>query len=372
MAALGMMITRKAIISTPDFSLYPFTHAELLRALWRYLGDSGYQITQLHPLPPLPFMPGNFGDVMNQYQQRRFAIEVSLNGISNTTAFTLHQHTPSAMWREYGLHTQLAEHLLWIPLITPGYVIGNPKEGWIVLEDLENLLHPNAWRTDDYREAMDNLAALHDRFWKLEQDLDNFLWVWQPLDRDYEAVKAEILQAGQQLLSLQPHPQLADSHHLALIEQLLIQIDPIKAWLLRLPLTLTHGSYWQGNLAARIDGRQIITHWYYTAIAPPILDLMIFHQSTLSHLHPNTSVDSHLQRYRAKLEELQGRDVWTDSDWEQQWDYAMLWLFALHWIVRLAQMPNTWYKPIHQRIQTVWLEPVALALHRQFGILLPS
>jgi hypothetical protein len=350
---------------------YPFTHAELLRALWRYLDDSGCQITDLQTLPDLPFMPGGWGDRANEYQQRRFVVTVSLNDTIHQVAFTLHQHSPLAMWREYGLHTQLAEHLLWIPLVTPGFLMGNPNEGWVVLQDLEHLLHPSAWRVDDYREAMDNLAALHDRYWGLQEDLDNFMWLWQPLERDYPPLQASILQAGQDLLTLQQHPEWSNERHRALLEHLLEKNAAVRDWLRCQPLTLTHGSYWAGNLAARLDGRQIITHWYYAAIAPPILDAVMFHQSTLSHLQPSQSVDGSLQRYRAKLEALQGLDHWTDAAWEQQWDYALLWLFNLHWMERLAQMPNTWYKAIHARMDSVWIKPVALALHRQFGVVLP-
>jgi hypothetical protein len=318
------------------------------------------------PLPAV--LPGTYGDSAGGYILRPFVVELSLNQSTYRLGLVLQESDPVMSRREHGFYRRLAAHL---PIIVPGFVIGDDT-GWLVLEGLSDLCPPEKWNVDDYREAVDNLAILHDRFWGLEEDLDNFMCLWRPLDVDYPDVQVTIHDAAHKLIDTPSHPLLDTPRHKATFEHLSAQLDQIKDPLLQQPLTLTHGSYWAGNIARPLDGRQIITHWQYAAIAPVILDVVMFYQSTLSHLKPAMAIEAAIERYRAQLAQRQGKAHWTDSQWEMLWDYALMWLFAIHWLPRLAEMPPEKYEPIHERVQERWIVPVQQAMEKQLGVILPE
>jgi hypothetical protein len=284
---------------------YPFGHVALLRGLRRYLDTQDLHLLNVEDMPPPAFMPGSHGEMS---ALRAFVVELQLSNSQHRLGLTVLQSEPEVMRREHGFYKRLAEHL---PIIVPGYVIGDDTEGWLILEGLSDLRPPEHWTVDDYREAVDNLALLNDRFWGLEEDLDNFMCLWRPLDQDYPSVRDNIWQASQTLIDQIPHPQLDSSRSKTTFHVLAEQLETIKAPLLEQSLTLTHGSYWAGNIARPLDGRQIITQWRYAAIAPAILDVVMFYQTTLNHLQPAMSLDAAIERYRAQLAQRQGKTIWS-------------------------------------------------------------
>jgi hypothetical protein len=49
-----------------------------------------------------------------------------------------------------------------------------------------------------------------------------------------------------------------------------------------------------------------------------------------------------------------------------------MWLFALHWLPKLAEMPPEAYSPIHEQINDLWLIPVQHAIEKHLNTTLPE
>lgn len=346
--------------TTPDD--LPFQHQELLKGVRNYLVSNTVDILKLSLLANPDVIPGSYGDHLAGYKWQAFQVDVLHEGQTQALALMLYQAAPSAVARECGFYSQV--DFMGMPLLTPIFITGRPSAGWLVLEGINPLRPPQDWQTNDYREAMDNLAGLHDRFWNLAEDLDNFPWLWQPLTAHYQSIREKIIQpALNHLVMDHPHPELLPyTSELLKLEK---NLDHVIAPLLVAPMTITHGSYWAGNIARQLDGRQMVMHWHYVALAPAILDAVMFHQSTLSHLNPKMSVEAALDRYRAKLSSLRGVSlIWSDAEWDLQWAHGLMWLFALHWLPRLAELPPLRYAQIHERVERIWLKPVVKALGR--------
>ena len=58
-----------------------------------------------------------------------------------------------------------------------------------------------------------------------------------------------------------------------------------------------------------------------------------------------------------------GQD-WDDVHFNRLWNHALMWLFIANWLGRLATMPPERYAQLHERFNTVWLEPVHTAAER--------
>ncbi|MFP4322718.1 MAG: hypothetical protein ACLFTK_09715 [Anaerolineales bacterium] len=354
------------------FAAYPFGHAALLAGLRRYLGASTLRLVDIHPLPPAPVMLGQYGDVRPEETQQRLRVTIDLDGhgTHHDLGVMLYQAPSEAIAREIGCY-QVLDNLV-LPVILPGFIAGDDLEGWLVLEDLEDLRAPDDWTVDDYREAVDNLALLHDRFWGLEEDLDNFIWLAQPLARDYAAVVERVGTAHDALATLPHFASLAQMHPSGLFATLVTALDDIAAPLRTAPQSLVHNVYWPGTIARPLDGRQMITHWREAAIGPPMLDLINFYQTTLGHLKPSLPLEAALARYRVQLGQRQRGSVWSDTAWALQWDHALLWNLAVEWLPRLPHLSAEAYTRLHDRLARLWYTPAQSALKRRLGVQLPE
>jgi len=349
---------------------FPFGLAEILAGLRQYLGASGLNLVNIKDMPLPAVMPGSYGNRSEDYKLCSLIATVELNNQQHRLALTLNEAPFLSIQCEHGLYRYAED--IFLPLLVPGFVAGNAQSGWMVLEGLDDLRPPQDWENNDYREAIQNLALLHDRFWGLEEDLENFDWLGRPLDRDFPAIQKKVSEAVNTLTQQKPHSAL-DTHryHKAFItleEHLSRIVNPLRT---QTP-TLVHGTYWAGNIAQPLDGRQIVTHWQYAAIGPAILDLVTFHQSTVSHLQPSLPVEAALALYQVQIKKNRGKQLWTEDEWEMLWDYALMWLFAFHWLKRLADMPPTQYTKLHDKLETYWLNPVLKAIERQLNITLPN
>ena len=230
-----------------------------------------------------------------------------------------------------------------------------------------NLRPAEAWTVDDYREAVDNLALLHDRFWGLEDDLDNFEWLGRPLDRDFHLVEGLVVGAVEKFRSA-PHPLLDEPVIHAAFDGLLDHLDSIAGELAQQRLTLLHGDYWAGNVARPLSGRQIVTHWQSASIGPAILDVVMFQQNTRMHVKPSMPLPAAIARYRAQITERQEKSIWDNVAWNRAADYALMWCFAVHWLNRLVTMPEDDYAALHDQFEAIWLAPLLDAVERQLKV----
>lgn len=347
---------------------YPFGVAALLGGLRQYLGAPSLRLVDIQELPMPTVLPGKDRDGVDQTVLRPFSAEVDLDGQQHTLGLMLYENAPRwAVRREHGLYRFLGYHL---PILVPGFIAADPDKGWIVLEVLDDLRHPEKWDVDDYREAVDNLAMLHDRYWGLEEDLDTFDWLWRPLDRDYAALCVAIETAVQKLAA-QPLAELSSPRYQTAFQALLENLGQIVAPLRSEVLTLAHGQYWAGTVARPLAGRQIVTYWRHAAIAPAILDVVNFHQYTLAHLKPALPLEAAIARYRVQLSERQGKRLWSDADWDRLWNHALLFNFAAYWLERLANFAPELYTAAHKRVESVWLTPTLNALEKYLNVHLP-
>jgi hypothetical protein len=341
---------------------YPFGHSDLLGGLRQYLGAPSLRLIGLRDLPTPQILPGS------PYEQRPFVAEIELDAQQHQLALNCHEGSPVAIRREQGLYRFLAPHL---PILVPGFVASDDLKGWLILENFDKLRPPEAWTVDDYREAVDNLALLHDRFWGLEEDLDTFEWLGRPLDRDFHHVETLALQALDKFYA-EPHPLLDEPAVHVAFEGLVQNLGTVAGELNQQRLTLLHGEYWAGNVARPLDGRQIVTHWRHACIGPAILDVVMFRQQTRMQVKPAMPINAAIARYRAQITERQGKFIWNNRAWNRATDYALMWSFAVHWLNRLTTMPEDDYAALHETFYEVWLAPLLEAVAGHFNVSLPE
>jgi aminoglycoside/choline kinase family phosphotransferase len=339
-----------------------------MAGLRRYLDASDLRLGEIAPIPLPDTVPGTLENDAGT-RLRAMSVGVSLDGEQFSLPLVLKEPPVSENGRvlravgqrEYGVYLRLGPHL---PLLVPGLVVGDEQTGWFVLEVLTNLRPAPAWQVEDYDEAIQNLVSMHDRFWGLSEDLANYPWLAQPFGADYADTIMAAADAAHKLIADAPLPQLAP--YFDTFSRLIQVSDEIAAPLRNTPATLIHGDYWPGNIARPIDGRQIVFDWQLAGMGPAILDIVCFAQAVRLHLDPPQPVETMIQRYR-RQSSLLTTPTWDDAHFNRLWDHAVMWLFMMKWLGKLANMPPNLYARIHERFVPVWLEPVTEALKTHIG-----
>lgn len=312
---------------------------------------------------PTP-LPGTHGENLGQYRLQLLAADLEIDGQSRQLALVLKKFSPNKAGEHY-FYRFLAPHL---PVYTPLLIAGDDKSGWLVTLAPGQLRGSEIWDVDDYRAAIDNLAMLHDRYWGLQEDLENFDNLKHPLGSDYEKVAKSI----QESVSLITIPSLAVPRYLTLFQVLLDKLQVIAELLQQEPFTLLHGSYWPDNIASPQDrGRQQIAHWQQAAIGPAVLDVVIFAQQTNAYLKPAFPMSAALARYRVQLASRRRDSLWNDQQWKLLWDYALLWLLLADYLPWITALTPDLYATWHPLMQRVWYEPAAQIVESRFGDTLP-
>lgn len=347
---------------------WPFDHIALLAGLRRYLAASNLHLLDVKAYPRPATLPGGCAEGLGYFDLRTFVVTVEISGQDHRLALLLKEAPNLNISCEHGLYRFLAPHL---PVLLPDWVAA--ESDWIVTEMLDTLRPSDEWEIDDYREAMDNLALLHDRYWNLADDLNTFDWLTQPLDRDYDKLRSFVRGALTRLSDTKHLPALNTPRYETLLQVLHDQFDDTATYLRNETYTLLHGDYWADNIARPLDGRQIITNWGWAAIGPAILDVVMFYQQTLTYLNPILPLPLSIARYRSQLNERQHRTVWNTFSWDRAWDYALIWSFLVHQAWRLAEMKSEDFeKLLKNNFKALWLEPVAEAAERRLSKNLPN
>jgi aminoglycoside phosphotransferase (APT) family kinase protein len=362
-----MDATGKSNLANEVRQEWPFSSSELTAGLRRYLASSSLRIRNIQPVP-LPshiVASGSAGTTL-----RAMSVIVQLEGEEQTLSLLLKEPPVTARGRvltavgqrEYGVYRKIAPLL---PVLVPGFIAGDEENGWIVLEAVSGLRPPTEWTVEDYRESILNMAAMHERFWGAGEALRAFPWLARPLDADLDSTISAVRETVRRLtMNSDRVPALSDERHLNLFVRLSRLVFAVVLPLKEEEQTLVHGDYWPGNIARPIDGRQMVFDWQRAGIGPAILDLVGFVQSTKMSLEPAMPVAEITRLYRDTHKQAFGRD-WEDTQFESLWDHALIWLFMVNWLGRLATMETGDYEHIRKRFNAVWLEPVFEAVDRR-------
>ncbi len=353
---------------------WPFSRSTLMAGLRRYLVAPRLKLLDIEPMALPQMLPGGLPDPLSAL--RGMSVGVEIDGAERRLPLVLKEapitqdgRVLSAIgWREYGVYQRLAPHL---PVLVPGLVAGDPAQGWIIVEALTDLHAPEDWTRAEYEAAITNLAAMHDRFWGLGEDLGVFPWLGRLLEADYQATIISAAEAVQVLVRDERLPDLTTPRNFLAFGALVQHADEIAAPLRAETVTLLHGDYWPGNIAQPNDGRQIIFDWQRAGIGPAILDLRIFVQTTDMTLEPALPLDEAVQLYRDEMTR-RVKTGWDDERFALLWDHALLWAFLSYWLRRLGAMSLEEYDLLPPRFERAWLHPMIEALQRRFRVTLPD
>lgn len=355
---------------------WPFSLSDLTAGLRRLFADPSLTVEDVRPMT-LPFQKPAIGKVRGievDYRSRKSPASGSAptQGPLDSVALVVKEPVGSTRIglagvgrREVGVYRYLAPQL---PLAMPAFVAGSSHGDWLILEAIQVGRTGSRWAKSVYLEAIDGLIRLHDRFWGLREDLNNFPWLSRPLEGDFEVHLRAAEHAIERIASQGEPASLARSpRRLAMLQRLTAQAVDIAAPLRRETATLLHGDYWPGNIAVDRQGRQVVYDWQLSGIGPPVLDLVTFVKKT-EWWYPTAPVASEavVAYYRAGLESLQGAR-WDDETWSLLWDHALLWRFLQEWLDLLAAIPESLLAASSDQLDRVWLEPVADALERRLS-----
>lgn len=354
---------------------WPFSRTILMAGLRRYLVAPQLNLLDIEPMALPNVLPGGSPDPLSTL--RGMSVGVEIDEVQRRLALVLKEAPISESGRvllavgrrEYGVYRRLAPHL---PLLTPGLVAGDPSQGWIIVEALSDLRPPEEWTRGDFIEAVNNLAAMHDRFWGLGEDLAIFPWLGRSLEADYQETVIAAAEAVKILVIDEPIPALATPRNYLAFGSLVQLADEIAEPLRQETDTLLHGDYWPGNIARPVDGRQIVFDWQRAGIGPAILDLVAFVQTTEMTLEPALPLDEAVALYREQMIRCVNPGWEDDAHFALLWDHALMWLFLTLWLGRLATMSLRDYDLLPPRFERAWLDPVIESLTRRLGVEVPD
>jgi hypothetical protein len=344
---------------------WPFARAELTAGLRRHLHRPDLTIVDVRPVTVQHHRP-SIGRV------RGLSVDYQSGGENGACSLVVKEPRGAtraglagAGRREVGVYASLAAGL---PIHVPALIAASPTGDWLVLEAVRALRRADRWRAEDYWKAVRGLAALHERFWGLRDDLDAFPWLGRPLEADFAVHVAAAAQAIERIVtSGKPEALASRPERVAILARLTAQADQIARPLLELPATLLHGDYWPGNIAVAAEGRQIVFDWQMASVGPAVLDLFTFvTKSQWWFGKMPVEAGEIVERYRAELAERTGAS-WADAAWDVLWDHARLWRFLQEWVDLLAAMPDALLDTNQQALQSLWLEPVADAVAARLG-----
>ena len=344
---------------------WPFAQADLTAGLRRHLGRADLEVIDVQPVPIHHQRPsiGRVQGLLVSYRSEGEAGSCPL--VLKEPRGTTRAGLAGAGRREVGFYQALAGQL---PVRTPALIAAAATGAWMILEAVRPLRRPDRWKPDDYGKAIQGLAALHDRFWGLGDDLEAFPWLGRPLQADFGVHVSAAAQAIERIVtSGRPEALAARPERVTMLARLTAQAGEIAAPLLKLPATLLHGDYWPGNIAVVRDGRQIVFDWQMASVGPAVLDVLTFvtkSQWWFGEL-PVESADL-VGLYRQTLAEL-GSVEWSDDAWQTAWEHARMWRFLQEWVDLLAASPDALLDASTEALERLWLEPVSEAVSSRLG-----
>jgi len=276
--------------------------------------------------------------------------------------------------REAGVYRSLAVQL---PMATPALIAADPAGSWLVLEAVDAPIWPQSWTKDETYAAIQLMARLHERFWGLADDLSAYPWLARPLTIDFEIHVYAAAKALGQLVGDEWPPLIARSPQiLGTLGQIIRQAEQVVRPLRAVPFTLLHGGFSPGSLVHDDDGDPVVLNWHQAGVGPGVLDLMVM--ITTTEWAPQTVTPSagpapapvpaakQMARYRREIARAVGQR-WTDSEWSELWDHALLWQFMQETLPWVASTSPEEFLAREQQFDEVWLRPVLAAAGRRLA-----
>ena len=337
---------------------WPFTNAELTAGLRRYFAEPTLRVQSVGPSQRARHGARGLR-VSYAVGGDTFAVECVVKEPGGTARAGLAH--PGA--REAGVYRSLAQQL---PMATPALIAADQAGSWLVLETVEAPAEPDEWSAADYEQAVLLLVELHERFWGLADDLGAYPFLARPLTLDFEIhVYAAAQALGKIVRDGWPPLIAASAPTLSTLGQLISQADLVAHPLRALPFTLLHGDYWEGNLLRDDEGDLVVMDWQQAAIGPGVLDLLVMATTTpwQRGLTP-AGAGRLVERYRQEIAQRLGL-AWTDDEWRELWDHALLWRFLQEMLNWAAWSPPEQFTERAGRFESIWLEPVLAAARRR-------
>lgn len=348
-----------------DTWTWPCSRAEITAGLRRLYGDKSLTLSRVQRMPMGARRPsigriqgltvhfdrsGKAGSLRLVLKEPRGTTRAGLAGVGR---------------REVGVYAALAPLL---PVLTPALVTASPGGDWLLMTAESEARPPESWTEADFVRAVDNLVALHDRFWQLKEDLEAFPWLARPLQADFSVHVAAAAQAiGRMVESGRPETLAGSAWHIQLLAQLTTQADRVAQPLLQAPATLIHGDYWPGNILLLADGRQVVYDWQMAGVGPGVIDLLtLIMKSRWAFGDLPVAAAELVSRYRRGLQEQTGVH-WSDDEWDRLWDHALMWQFLEEWIDVLAASPDAVLRARAEELDASWLQPVGQAVARRLA-----
>lgn len=342
---------------------WPFSFSDLTAGLRKHLSDPTLAVQAVRPMT-LPFQKPAIGRV------RGVEVEYRTRAGSGSAALVVKEPVGSTRIglagvgrREVGVYRHLAPQL---PLDLPAFVAGSPHGDWLLLEAISFGRSPSRWTDETYRQALDGMIRLHDRFWGLGEDLSSFAWLGRPLEGDFDVHLTAATSALERIVQQGSPASLAQSpERLALLRRLTERALEIVGPLREEPTTLLHGDYWPGNIGLDRQKRLRVYDWQLTSMGPPALDLVTFVKKTeWWFAGAPLSGEAMIDHYRHGIAALQGHR-WSDDEWNVVWDHALMWRFLQEWLDLLAAIPESLLLASADQLDRVWLDPVEAAADRR-------
>jgi len=356
---------------------WPFSTAELTAGLRRYFAEPTLQVTGLAEQALPVALQSSRGSV------RGLCVTYTAGALTSTVDCVLKEPAgdvrpglANAGVREAGIYRSLAIQL---PMPTPALIAADPGGAWLVIEAVEAEAGLEIWSAEQYQQALALLARLHERFWGLADDLGAYPWLARPLTLDYEIHVYAAAQALGEIVRQEWPPLIAHSlQTLGTLGQIISQAETVVAPLRALPFTLLHGDFWAGNIVQDEDGDLVVLDWQLAGLGPGVLDLVVFLQTSQWQARtaargvfaappelPLTPAKL-VSRYRREIARLLGLR-WSDAEWAELWDHALLWRFLQEMLPWLASVSREEFAAREPLFAEVWLRPVLSAADRRLG-----
>jgi hypothetical protein len=350
---------------------WPFSSAELTAGLRRYFAEPALQVLGWRE-QPLPFAhhsdraAGRVRGLHVDYavDPSTLSVECVLKEPQGGTPAGL----AGAGRREVGLYRSLAPQL---PMPVPALVAAHPAGDWLVLETVEPEVAPAQWSADHYHAGVRTLAALHERFWNLGDDLAAYPWLGRPVTSDFEV---HVHGAAQSLAAIirdqRPGLLAGSTETLTALGQIISQADRVVEPLRLAPHSLLHGDFWPGNVALQSDGEMVVYDWKLVSVGPVQLDVVALLTSSRWELGALPLAGSEiLSLYRQELAQ-RVHIGWSEDEWALAWDHALLWRFVQTMLGWAAEAPPLVFEARAQAFVDLWLEPVLAAARRRLAPIL--
>jgi hypothetical protein len=357
---------------------WPFSTAELTAGLRRYFAEPALHVTELAEQPlPRAFHSSRASVCGLRVTYRVGADTFTVACVVKEPASRARPGLANVGLREAGVYRSLSIEL---PMSTPALIAADPAGAWLVIEAVEAQAAPGPWTAEDYLQALALLARLHERFWGLADDLAAYPWLARPLTLDYEIHVYAAAQALGEIVRQEWPPLISHSPQtLGTLGQIISQAEQVVQPLRAAPFTLLHGDFWAGNIVRDENGDMVVLDWQLAGLGPGVLDLLVM--ITTSQWEPRKAGELRvpappaelplpqsklIARYRREIARLLGLR-WSDAEWSELWDHALLWRFLQEMLPWLASVPQAEFLSREQLFADVWLNPVLAAADRRLA-----